>query len=193
MTDATPADTQCRFAPDRPRADLQRGGPDWTAATQTAWAENNSDEVSAKTKAGEPWGWEREVCTGCSASLTLADIKARGCVSCCPDRHMVTVRDLVDAYETALRARSSAPEALQAEPAAYIVWNEARTEGVIFTDLERAPDEPSAYDDAVEASTGKHDVIGSVLGREFYQAFEDDDERPIRPVSLALLKAADAR
>lgn len=45
------------------------------------------------------WGWDYEICTGCSASLTASDIKAGGHVSCCPDRRMVTVRDLVDAYE----------------------------------------------------------------------------------------------
>lgn len=45
------------------------------------------------------WGWDYEICTGCSASLTAADIKAGGHVSCCPDRRMVTVRDLVDAYD----------------------------------------------------------------------------------------------
>jgi hypothetical protein len=46
-----------------------------------------------------PWGWDYEICTGCSASLTMADIKASGKVSCCPDRRMVTVRELVDAYD----------------------------------------------------------------------------------------------
>lgn len=45
------------------------------------------------------WGWDYEICTGCSASLTMADIKASGKVSCCPDRRMVTVRELVDAYD----------------------------------------------------------------------------------------------
>ena len=43
-------------------------------------------------------GWDREICTGCTASLSIADIKARGIVSCCPDRHMVRIGDLVDAY-----------------------------------------------------------------------------------------------
>lgn len=45
------------------------------------------------------WGWDYEICTGCSASLSLADIKAGGHVSCCPERRMVTVQALVDAYE----------------------------------------------------------------------------------------------
>ena len=43
-------------------------------------------------------GWDREICTGCTSSLSIADIKARGIVSCCPDRHMVRIGDLVDAY-----------------------------------------------------------------------------------------------
>lgn len=43
-------------------------------------------------------GWDQEICTGCTASLSIADIKARGIVSCCPDRHMVRIGDLVDAY-----------------------------------------------------------------------------------------------
>jgi len=42
--------------------------------------------------------WDREICTGCTSSLSIADIKARGVVSCCPDRHMVRIGDLVDAY-----------------------------------------------------------------------------------------------
>ena len=42
--------------------------------------------------------WDREICTGCTSSLSIADIKARGIVSCCPDRHMVRIGDLVDAY-----------------------------------------------------------------------------------------------
>ena len=43
-------------------------------------------------------GWEREVCTGCTSSLSIDDIKVMGVVSCCPDRHMVRIGALVDAY-----------------------------------------------------------------------------------------------
>lgn len=60
------------------------------------------------------WGWDYEICTGCSASLTLEDIKARGTVSCCPDRRMVTVRDLVDAYEAQRK-----PAREDAQPVGY--------------------------------------------------------------------------
>jgi len=52
------------------------------------------------------WGWDYEICTGCSASLTAADIKAGGHVSCCPDRRMVTVRDLVEAYDAQLKPQA---------------------------------------------------------------------------------------
>jgi len=54
------------------------------------------DQPQASARA---WGWDYEICTGCSASLTAADTKAGGHVSCCPDRRMVTVRDLVAAYD----------------------------------------------------------------------------------------------
>ena len=54
-----------------------------------------NDALAASTPVG---GWDREICTGCTASLSIADIKARGIVSCCPDRHMVRIGDLVDAY-----------------------------------------------------------------------------------------------
>lgn len=64
--------------------------------------------VASEGEGDEPWGWNREVCTGCSASLTIEEIKSRGCVSCCPDRRMVKVRDLVDAYEAALASPPSA-------------------------------------------------------------------------------------
>lgn len=114
--------------------------PDWTARTEAAWAENNSEEAPAEAEAfigagdadkakgvygplskdflinlladrdaeiaalraqpqARAWGWGYEICTGCSASLSEDDIKASGHVSCCPDRRMVTVRELVDAYE----------------------------------------------------------------------------------------------
>lgn len=57
-----------------------------------------------------PWGWDYEICTGCSASLTMADIKASGKVSCCPDRRMVTVRELVDAYEARTKRQDREPQ-----------------------------------------------------------------------------------
>ncbi|SPU44280.1 hypothetical protein [Brevundimonas diminuta] len=61
-------------------------------------ADHLSEALRAQPQA-RSWGWDYEICTGCSASLTASDIKAGGHVSCCPDRRMVTVRDLVDAYE----------------------------------------------------------------------------------------------
>lgn len=58
-----------------------------------------------------PWGWDYKICTGCSASLSNEEIAASGKVSCCPDRRMVTVRELVDAYEaqTTTKAPLSPP------------------------------------------------------------------------------------
>ena len=44
--------------------------------------------------------WAREICTGCTSSITMDDIKARGIVSCCPERKMVTIEALVRAYES---------------------------------------------------------------------------------------------
>ena len=52
---------------------------------------SNGDEGAAT--------WDREICTGCSSSISMDEIKARGIVSCCPDRRMVKVWDLVRAYE----------------------------------------------------------------------------------------------
>lgn len=59
------------------------------------------------------WGWDYEICTGCSASLTMAAIKAGGQVSCCPDRRMVTVRDLVDAYDAQRKPPEAPPPTCQ--------------------------------------------------------------------------------
>ena len=61
-----------------------------------------------------PWGWDYKICTGCSASLTIEEIAASGKLSCCPDRRMVTVRDLVDAYDA--QRTPPAREDAQARP-----------------------------------------------------------------------------
>lgn len=53
------------------------------------------------------WGWDYQICTGCSASLKL---------SCCPDRRMVTVRDLVDAYD----AQRKPPAREDAQPVGWL-------------------------------------------------------------------------
>jgi len=84
-------------------AELDDGTPLYTHPAPDALRAAESlasyrDTIGAQPQA-RPWGWDYEICTGCSASLTMADIKASGKVSCCPDRRMVTVRELVDAYE----------------------------------------------------------------------------------------------
>lgn len=63
------------------------------------------------------WGWDYEICTGCSASLTASDIKAGGHVSCCPERRMVTVQALVDAYEAQRK-----PQAREEAQPVLTVW-----------------------------------------------------------------------
>jgi len=35
-----------------------------------------------------------QVCTGCGSTMTIAQIQAEGHVTCCPDRHMVPIKDL---------------------------------------------------------------------------------------------------
>lgn len=72
-------------------------------AAERAYGEGEVDAMLAARPAlsAAPVGdWAYEICTGCSASMSDAEIKAGGYVSCCPDRRMVTVRDLVRAYET---------------------------------------------------------------------------------------------
>lgn len=59
--------------------------------------------------------WDREICTGCTSSLSIADIKARGIVSCCPDRNMVRIGDFVSSYQGS-RPQEAVPTE-QAEPA----------------------------------------------------------------------------
>jgi len=59
--------------------------------------------------------WDREICTGCTSSLSIADIKARGVVSCCPDRHMVRIGDLVDAYQGSRPQEAVPPELSDAD------------------------------------------------------------------------------
>lgn len=109
------AQTQAREeAPARVKAaDLKEAFDLWTATTraedQTAWSAfyagshlPRRDQPTARA-----WGWDYKICTGCSASLSIEEIAASGKVSCCPDRRMVTVRELVDAYEA--RTTTKAP------------------------------------------------------------------------------------
>lgn len=69
---------------------------------------------------------------------------------------------------------------------AYIVWNAARNEGVIFVQDPEDTD-GDAWRSAHEASTGQHGMVGSLLGSAFYEAYEDDDERPLVEVDAATL------
>ena len=100
--------------------------PDWwfrvgsdfeEAANPTHWMRlppppvsiDNGDHVGeAADMVSGAAAWDREICTGCTSSLSIADIKARGVVSCCPDRHMVRIGDLVDAYQGS-RPQEAAP------------------------------------------------------------------------------------
>lgn len=77
---------------------------------------------------------------------------------------------------------------------AYIVWNEARNEGVIFCDdgSDTGPFATSAKTDARQARTGRSGVVGSSLAEAFYQFYEDDDERPLQVVDLAALQTLGA-
>jgi hypothetical protein len=68
------------------------------AAAPLPQGENADHVVEPNDMVSGSAAWDREVCTGCTSSLSIADIKARGVVSCCPDRHMVRIGDLVDAY-----------------------------------------------------------------------------------------------
>jgi len=73
-------------------------------------------------------------------------------------------------------------------PAAYIVWNASRNEGVIFVEDSEDPG-PGARRDARQASTGQHGVVGSALAEHFFEAYEDDEDRPIVELSAAQLAA----
>lgn len=75
---------------------------------------------------------------------------------------------------------------------AYIVWNQDRSEAVLFTDIGREPGEPSAQDDALTASIGISGSVSSVLGEAFHEAFEDDEHRPVQRVPLATILSASA-
>lgn len=64
---------------------------------------------------------------------------------------------------------------------AYIVWNEAKTEGVIFVDDDatKAAGWPlTAADDAFQAMTGnsRQTGLGSALAEAFNSAYEDEVE-----------------
>lgn len=74
-------------------------GPIASQAQTAGWAITLAMRHLRAQPQARPWGWDYEICTGCSASLTEADIEAGGHVSCCPERRMVTVQALVDAYE----------------------------------------------------------------------------------------------
>lgn len=78
-----------------------------TPMLRRVWREVFADLIDAlrAQPQARAWGWDYEICTGCSASLKL---------SCCPDRRMVTVRDLVDAYD----AQRKPPAREDAQPVA---------------------------------------------------------------------------
>jgi hypothetical protein len=77
---------------------LAHEAADALAAAPLPQGENADHVVEPNDMVSGSAAWDREVCTGCTSSLSIADIKARGVVSCCPDRHMVRIGDLVDAY-----------------------------------------------------------------------------------------------
>jgi len=82
-------------------------------------------------------------------------------------------------------------------PQAHIVWNEDRSEGVIFVDHEPGSTAwpLTAADDAHQASTGRSRCpgIGSALAEAFFEAYEDDEDRPVQTIPLASLTAAPVR
>lgn len=75
--------------------------------------------------------WDRQICTGCTSSMTVEDIKALGCVSCCPDRHMVSMSDLVKGYEASRRAPVSGGEG-EAVAVGYVHRSVAEQAGAGF-------------------------------------------------------------
>lgn len=63
---------------------------------------------------------------------------------------------------------------------AFIVWNADRSEGVVFRETgDDAPGLPSAEQDAQQASTGRHGVIGSALAEAFYETYGEDADEPL--------------
>lgn len=92
---------------------------------------------------------------------------------------------------------SSTTAPMSAPPQAHIVWNEDRSEGVIFVDQEPGSTAwpLTAADDAHQASTGRsrRPGIGSALAQAFFEAYEDDEARPILTIPSALLTAAPVR
>ena len=134
------------------------------------------------------------------ADLALAAPEAKYCDHCGAPRSVATER-CAPPFERQLhqwtglhpadRAAMAAPVTVQGE-VAYIVWNDDRTEGVIFVSQPAYsdPDLPSALDDARQASTGERaSMFGSTMAEAFYDAFDEDDDRPIQAVSYAALLA----
>lgn len=77
---------------------------------------------------------------------------------------------------------------------AYIVWNEARTEGVIFVDDEEhdpAVWPLSAQDDAEQALTGvsRHPGLGSALAERWLDCYGDQDALSMQCVEYDKLVA----
>lgn len=56
----------------------------------------------------------------------------------------------------------------------YIVWNGARNEAFVTDDR----------DDAEQAATGEHGVIGSTLAEAFYEAYGDDEALKVEEITV---------
>jgi len=48
-----------------------------------------------------------QICTGCGSTMTITQIQAEGHVTCCPDRHMIPIKDLWRSeYEAKAKVRA---------------------------------------------------------------------------------------
>lgn len=56
-------------------------------------AANPSVILSLLTALEEAEGREHRVCDGCGSSRSIADLKAAGAISCCPERKMLTAKE----------------------------------------------------------------------------------------------------
>lgn len=133
-------------------------------------------------------GWDREICTGCSSSLTVSDIQAGGFVSCCPDRRMVKVSDLVEAFETSRRAYPSptpAAEDGRSEPddpteemiqaALEVDFDNEDERGAVINlwHVMKAAAPPAADDALRVAAEALEDAAHEAHGRGYVQGFAD--------------------
>ncbi|KAK0351725.1 hypothetical protein LTR94_023821 [Friedmanniomyces endolithicus] len=122
-------------------------------------------------------GWDREICTGCSSSLSISDIKKGGFVSCCPERRMVKVSELVEAFEASRRAHPSPPPAAQDDR----LW--------AWDALAKRPGwEISFSGDDEEDGWSVHSVAGGVNDREWTELARADT--PLEAVLSALKSEA---